>query len=683
MAAWSYYRKALAWLSRPENQPDIIHAHYGFPDGVVGSAVAKALGVPCVVSLHGDDANLQLRLPVAGRLIAHSLSKADALIAVSEAMRRDVAERFPSLAPLLVRIPNGYDAGAVHFAPHLPAEYFLFVGTLLPVKNPDILVRAYARIAHTTGLDLAIAGEGPLEDEVRELAEELGVARRVRFLGRLAHEDVGHALRRAQALVLPSSHEGMPIVVLEALATGTPVVASAVGGVPELVHDDERLGVLVPPDDEEGLVRGLLRALTRSWNEDEIRDEAPILTWAENAERVLGVYQRVMERRGETAGERKLVYLSLQATSEGQAAHAHVNGIVDGLRERGWRVDLFEPEYGATAPGPIGRLAEFARVQWHLCRDLSGAQSLYCRAHFAAVPSALVAWRRHVPVVHEVNGTWEDLFLAWPWTRRFGSLFIGLTRFQWRRADALVTVTEPLASWAERQAGDVPVEVVPNAADTRLFRPEAEARPGMPERYVVFVGALATWQGLPTLLDATSDPAWPKGVEAVIVGDGAERPAVEAAVAEGRPVRYLGRVPHAEVPGIVSAAIAALSPQNAGGGRSLTGLSPVKVYESLACDTPVIVTDYPGQSELVRDAACGIVVPAEDPAALARAVRELAAHPAKARAMGARGGQTVRQQHSWDARAAQTDRLLRRLAARSAVAAVGGRRATATFGSDE
>lgn len=294
VAASAYLRRVNGWLSSPRRRPDLIHAHYGFPDGVVGCLAAKRLGVPAVVTLHGDDANIQMRMPVIGPLVASALSSAAAVICVSEAMRSSLAERFPALAEKAVTVPNGYDARDISMvSPRPPAEYLLFVGTLLPVKNPDMLLRAYARIASMTPLDLAIAGEGPMAPALRRLASELGITHRVRFLGRLTHREVGEAMSRAHALVLPSSHEGMPIVVVEALASGTPVVASAVGGIPELVRDDG-LGILVEPDSQTALEKALAMAVSRGWSPAAVASRAPVLTWDDNARIIAGIYERAL-----------------------------------------------------------------------------------------------------------------------------------------------------------------------------------------------------------------------------------------------------------------------------------------------------------------------------------------------------------------------------------------------------
>lgn len=356
----------------------------------------------------------------------------------------------------------------------------------------------------------------------------------------------------------------------------------------------------------------------------------------------------------------RLAYLTLQATTEGQAAHAHVHEICRGLTARGHEIELFEPDYLESSPGAVARLAEFGRLQRRLLARLGSFEAVYVRSHFAALPTSLACALNGIPTVQEINGTHEDLLLAWPATRYAAPVFRAAARRQWRLASALVAVTAPLARWVGSEAGGRDAHVVPNGADVRRFRPVPDEPPplGLPPRYVVFVGALAPWQGIGTLLDAVRDSAWPSAVSLIVVGDGVERPAVERAVAEGLPVRALGRVSYADVPRVVRAALAGISPQNAGAGRSAKGLSPLKVYETLACGVPAVVTDFPGQAELVRAVGCGLVVPPEDPHALATAVARLAEHPSAARRLGRRGRAVVEREHSWDARAAATEAVL-------------------------
>ncbi|MDP2300017.1 MAG: glycosyltransferase, partial [Actinomycetota bacterium] len=159
------------------------------------------------------------------------------------------------------------------------------------------------------------------------------------------------------------------------------------------------------------------------------------------------------------------------------------------------------------------------------------------------------------------------------------------------------------------------------------------------------------------LLAAFRREAWPEGVHLVFVGDGALRLVVEGAAANDPRIRYLGALPYAEVPRVVVGALAAAvltyAPDRA-------GYSPLKLYEAMACGVPVICSDTPGQAEYVREHEAGIVVPPEDPDAVAGAAAALAADPDGARAMGARGRRAVEERYSWDARAAERLRVVER-----------------------
>lgn len=358
---------------------------------------------------------------------------------------------------------------------------------------------------------------------------------------------------------------------------------------------------------------------------------------------------------------KRIAYLCLQVTREGQASHAHVHEIIAGLQRRGWIVKLYEPFYRSTEklPGPVMRLVGFLFTQLRLWTS-GRPDILYVRWHFAVWPTALWALLGRIRVVQEVNGPYEDLFLAWPITRRFTRLFIWLMRSQLRWADAVIAVTPQLAEWVQQETGQAKAKavVVPNGANTELFHPSASAPVPLPEKYVVFFGALAPWQGIDTMLKAVEESEWPAEVKLVIVGDGVEKRAVLSAAQGGRVV-YLGVLPYAQVSGVVARSIAGLSPQTAAGERSDKGLSPLKVFETLACGVPVIVTDFPGQADLVRSATCGIVIPPDNPRALAKAVAYLYHHPEERVAMGKRGRELVEREHSWDSRAEQVDAVLR------------------------
>jgi len=364
--------------------------------------------------------------------------------------------------------------------------------------------------------------------------------------------------------------------------------------------------------------------------------------------------------------KRKLAYLCLQATFEGQASYTHVHEIISELKKRGWEIHLYEPPYSkkrGKPPGPLSRLFWFLLTQLRMWFD-KDANVVYIRHHFAALPSAMWYYIRKIPVVQEVNGPYEDLFLAWPFTRKFAGLFKWMLRVQLRLADVIITVTPQLADWVRQEAGkNKKVVVIPNGVNIDLFRPDSPLSQikSLPEKYVIFFGALAPWQGIDTMLEAVKQPEWPSDVKLVIVGDGAERGKVEQAVKEDGKVIYLGKMPYRAVPGIVARAIAGLSPQNSLGNRGGTGLFPLKVFETLACGVPIILTDFPGIAEVVKESGCGVVIPPENPQALAQAVRYLYEHPEERIRIGRIGRELVVKEHSWAHRANSTDAILKQL----------------------
>ncbi len=354
---------------------------------------------------------------------------------------------------------------------------------------------------------------------------------------------------------------------------------------------------------------------------------------------------------------RRIAYLTLQATREGQAAHAHVNEIVNGLRELGWSVTLFEPEYGPDAsPGILARLLEFRRIQRNLISRLRDFDAVYIRAHFLALPTARSVRAAHIPVIQECNGPYEDLYAAWPAARPGRVVFNSWQRSQFRNANAVIAVTPELAAWVDRETGRQDTRIVGNGANTDLFRPGLETVAGTPTRYAVFVGALSAWQGVTTMLAATEESAWPEDVPLVIAGDGALRADVEAAAAGGR-VRYLGAIPYADAARLVSNALTALVMKDSAQ-HARSGLSPVKLYESMAAGVPIVVSDMPGLSEIARSCECGLIVPAGDATALALAVARLAEDPHARTRMGEAGRAAAVTGHSWRAAARKVAEII-------------------------
>lgn len=235
-----------------------------FTCGVHAARIAQTTGVPVVLKFAGGGAYGDLAtLP---RLANHEalkeqLGRVDRYVVVSDEIRKEAADY--GLDPAkCVTIRNGVDLsrfGKRDDAAGEPAPVVLYVGRLSEEKRPLLLVRAFAQvIERVAGARLAFAGTGPLEGELRALVKELGLEGKVALLGK--RDDVPELHRGASVYVLPSASEGSPNALLEALAAGTPTVATEIAGVAEIARG-EREALLVPRDDAAALARGIVRLL--------------------------------------------------------------------------------------------------------------------------------------------------------------------------------------------------------------------------------------------------------------------------------------------------------------------------------------------------------------------------------------------------------------------------------------
>jgi len=259
-------------------RPDVILSYWIYPEGYGALRVAGALGVPLVLGALGSDIKL-LSDPITNHLVIHTLTRASMVITVSEDMRQ-VALANGAMAQRVRTIVNGCDVKT--FYPQdrdaarqrlgLPRdiELVVFVGWLSPTKGVRELMDAVllAR-AKRPRLTLACIGDGGLAEEIR--AAEVATGGAIRLIGRKMGPQIAEWLAAANCLSLPSHSEGYPNVVVEALACGRPVVATRVGGIPEIVRSHS--GILVAPENPRELAAGLLEALDRRWDPARIAAE--------------------------------------------------------------------------------------------------------------------------------------------------------------------------------------------------------------------------------------------------------------------------------------------------------------------------------------------------------------------------------------------------------------------------
>ena len=291
-----------------ETRADLVNSHWLVPQGLTAAlARGHRARFRHVVTLHGGDAHLLGRLPFAGALARFVSKRTDAFLAASVAVREclDAALERPSGAGVQ---PRGVELAGFRAGPGLDGAdeglaggYVLYVGRLQEIKGVSVLLRAMARVrAGHPALGLLVVGYGEREAALRTETRELGLEAAVRFGGARGSGDVAQALRGCRVCVVPSLRladgrvEGMPTVVAEALAAGARLVATATGGIPEVVRDGEN-GWLCPPGDPEALAAAMLRALDApdaAAVAARGREAAERFDWA----RVAQCYREVFER---------------------------------------------------------------------------------------------------------------------------------------------------------------------------------------------------------------------------------------------------------------------------------------------------------------------------------------------------------------------------------------------------
>lgn len=283
--------------------PDVVHTH-GYRADVVGAAAARRAGVAVVSTVHGfTGGGWKNRTYEA--LQRWMLRGHDGVVAVSDPLVEELMEagvpreRIHRVRNCRSDEVEFYDLAAARERLGVEPEVFLlgWVGRLGPEKGLDVLLRAAARIGERA-FRIAVVGEGRGEPAYRALAASLGLADRVRWAGTLP--GAARFFPAFDLFVLSSRTEGTPMVLLEAMAAGVPVIASAVGGVPDVVSDRE--AVLVPPEDPSVLAAAIASAMDdpprrralASAALRRVRSEFAPEPWAESYERV---YREALGRR--------------------------------------------------------------------------------------------------------------------------------------------------------------------------------------------------------------------------------------------------------------------------------------------------------------------------------------------------------------------------------------------------
>jgi len=269
-------------------KPKVILASWAFPEAVAASWLSKLFNCRFFFKVHGSDINLHGKIPARAKQIVKAAKSASGILSVSNALADEMVCMGIEREKISV-IYNGVDHqkfGVTTEAP-LSGDYLLYVGNLKHDKGVTELIKGFASICDNyPELTLVFAGSGIEKKHLTELSKTLNITDKVKLLGSVEHHKLPALITHAKALALPSYNEGVPNVVLEAMACGTPVLATKVGGIPEIVNE-KSCGKLIEVRCEIAVANGLTYLLNQRWDKDKIKDQGKKFTWEKNKRQLI------------------------------------------------------------------------------------------------------------------------------------------------------------------------------------------------------------------------------------------------------------------------------------------------------------------------------------------------------------------------------------------------------------
>ena len=301
--SWRTYSSSLSDVKAMIEACDIVYSTWLYPDGVAATHLATRVGKPAWIMVQGSD-TFHLGNRCRRKIILDACRQATGLVCVCRMLADRLTEAGVDASKVHV-VSNGVDAMRFHFrsreevhralalsSPDAATfQYILFVGNLVPVKGPDLLLEAWSllrsrQLNNSATPQLVIIGDGPMRRALEKQAARLGISNSVVFLGARPHEEIALWLNAVNGLCLPSRSEGMPNVILEALASGLPVVAADVGACREML-EDEPAAQVVDPGRADLLATAMSKMLSIDMDRRDISSRHRLRTWTGQAAAIL------------------------------------------------------------------------------------------------------------------------------------------------------------------------------------------------------------------------------------------------------------------------------------------------------------------------------------------------------------------------------------------------------------
>ena len=278
----------------------LIDSHYAYPDGYASVLSGKSLGVPVTITVRGTDINLFPTFPRIRNKIIYALTHANKIISVSQALKDKIIDMGIPESKIDV-IRNGVDTSVFYPIQNVRDELnlpknrkiILSIGNIYETKGFQLLIKSLDIIRNRQEPPLlVIIGEGPYKNVLVDLITTLSLNNDVLFAGLKPHKTLFQWYNACDVFCLASFREGIPNVIFESFACGKPVVATGVGGIPEVVTNDN--GLIVPELSAEKIASAIVKSINTRWNHKKIVDHAKIFNWDFTTKKLFSLFQSVI-----------------------------------------------------------------------------------------------------------------------------------------------------------------------------------------------------------------------------------------------------------------------------------------------------------------------------------------------------------------------------------------------------
>jgi N-acetyl-alpha-D-glucosaminyl L-malate synthase BshA len=307
----------LLWTSAimVRERVDLIHTHWLLPQGFIGALIHRIAGIPHIATVHGSDLAVIRKSPFLTKVCSFIIHHSDAVTVNSRYIREQMISLVPASEQKIQIIPMGIDPEYFHVCSRAhdvkkprSERIILNIGRLIELKGTRYLIEAMPVVVQAfPDAKLIIIGSGPEEERLVNLVQELYMNDHIQFHGTIRHDELTPYYQNADVFVLPSiiiagTTEGLGVVLLEAMASGCPVIGSNVGGIPDIITDGEN-GFLVPEQRPDILAEKIVQIFTDTELQNKFRNNGLIrvhnaFSWESISKKFSEVYCDILEREG-------------------------------------------------------------------------------------------------------------------------------------------------------------------------------------------------------------------------------------------------------------------------------------------------------------------------------------------------------------------------------------------------